>query len=360
MWEANYGKEPFDLRLTVLRMFRRLGLILGVTFVGTVLFGGGYYVKNVLMQTEPVYGASSTYHIVYETGGEKDITKLYINEVTWNYYFGTQLFLEEVRQYLPVGHSYTDAELTEALNAVVPSDLRTFVITAYTQSKEQSLEIAGAVESALVHDFPAQIYEISSISLIDSAREAERVYPDVRPLRAVILSALLSFFFAVVIVLLKEIGDDSIWLPSTLGKRYGLKAVGTLASPELAENIRYLFREKKRIAVCPVQDRVDPAQVLEKLREACGELESLWKEQEWLPAPSPLLCPENCRTLRDVEGILLVLAAGRHGGKQLEYTMEFLKQQDCEITGVLLWDADELLLSVYYGFGHRREKAYEG
>lgn len=360
MWEANYGKEPFDLRLTVLRVFRRLGMILAVTFAGTLVFGGGYYVKNVLLQTEPTYSASSIYHIEYTGSDERDVSKEYINEMTWGSYFGTQLFLEEVRQYLPAGSSYTDAELTGALSAVVPSDLRVLTITVSTQSKEQSLEIASAVESALVHDFAEEIREISSISVIDSAREAKRVYPDVRPLRAVILSALLSFFFAIVFVLLKELGDDSIWLPTTLRKRYGLKAVGTLSDPELEENIRYLFGEKKHIALCPVQDGIDPAQVLEELQEACKGLGALWEEQEWLPAPSPVLCPESCRMLRTAEGILLVLAAGPHGGKQLEYTMEFLKQQDCEITGVLLWGADELLMSVYYGFGHRREKAYEG
>lgn len=360
MWKAEYGKEPFDLRLTVLRVFRRLGLILAVTFAGTVVFGGGYYVKNVLLQPEPTYSASSTYRIEYEVAEEKDVSTVHINEMTWNTYVDTQLFLDEMRQYLPGNPSYTDEELAEALSAVVASNLKVLTVAVITESAEQSLEIASAVEAAMVQDFPEQISEIASISVIDSAREAKRVYPDVRPLRAVILSALLSCFFAVVMVLLKELGDDSIWLPATIRKRYGLKTVGTLNSPELTENIRYLFREKKRIAVCPVQDGIDPAQVLEELQETCRELGPLWEKQEWLPTPAPILCPEGCQTLRDVDGILLVLAAGSHGGKQLEYTMELLGQQDCEITGVILWDADELLLRVYYGFGSRRERAYEG
>ena len=360
MWKAEYGKEPFDLRLTVLRMFRRLGLILAVTLAGTLVFGGGYYVKNVLLQSEPTYRAVSTYRVEYEVAEEKDMSTVHINEMTWNTYVDTKLFLDEVRHYLSGTHSYTDEELTEALSAVLASNLKVLSTVVITESPEKSLEIAGAVEAALVQEFPEQISEISSVSVMDPAREAERVYPDVRPLRAVILSALLSCFFAVVIVLLKELGDDSIWLPTTVRKRYGLKIVGTLCSPELLENISYLFREKKRIAVCPVQDSIDPAQVLEALRETCGESGSLWEEREWLPVPAPVLCPESCRTLRAADGILLVLAAGSHGGKQLEYTMEFLGQQDCEITCVILWNADELLLKAYYGFGGRREKAYEG
>lgn len=51
--EASYGKEPFDLRLEVLCLCRNLWKILAVTVLGAVLFGGGYYVKNVLLQLIP-------------------------------------------------------------------------------------------------------------------------------------------------------------------------------------------------------------------------------------------------------------------------------------------------------------------
>lgn len=350
MWEASYGKEPFDLRLTVLRMFRRIGLILAVTLAGTLVFGGGYYVKNILLRSDPDYSVTSTYRVDYAVAEEKDLSTVHINEMTWNTYVDTQMFLDEVRQYLPDSAAYTDTELTEAISVTVASNLKVVSTVVITESRERSLGIAEAVEKALVQDFPDQISEIVSIFVMDPGEETEEVYPDVRPLRAVILSALLSFFFVSVILLLKELGDDSIWLPATLRRRYSLPTVGTLYSPELAENIRYLFRGKKKIAVCPVQDQLDPSQVLTELKEACGGQEPLWEGREWFPAPSPVLCPESCQSLRTADGILLVVAAGSHAGKQLEYTMEFLEQQGCEITSVILWNADELLLKVYYGF----------
>ena len=64
--EVSYGKEPFDLRLMCLRLCRNLWKILAVTVVGTLLFGGGYYVKNVLLQPDPGYAASSTYKVEYK------------------------------------------------------------------------------------------------------------------------------------------------------------------------------------------------------------------------------------------------------------------------------------------------------
>ena len=63
--EASYGKEPFDLRRPLLRLGRNLWEILALTILGTVLFGGGYYVKNVLLQPDPGYAASSTYKVEY-------------------------------------------------------------------------------------------------------------------------------------------------------------------------------------------------------------------------------------------------------------------------------------------------------
>ena len=57
--------------------------------------------------------------------------------------------------------------------------------------------------------------EITRIKVLDHGDLAEAVVPDVRPVRAVILAAVLSLFFVVVIFLLWELSRDSIWLPAT-------------------------------------------------------------------------------------------------------------------------------------------------
>ena len=80
--EVSYGKEPFDLRLMCLRLCRNLWKILAVTVVGTLLFGGGYYVKNVVLQPDPGYAASSTYKVEYKENPNA-AGAYYINEATW-------------------------------------------------------------------------------------------------------------------------------------------------------------------------------------------------------------------------------------------------------------------------------------
>lgn len=353
MLKASYGKEPFDLRLTVLRLFHRWWLILAVTLLGTLLFGGGYYVKNVIFGSAPNYCATSVYRVEYAIVQEVDLSTVHINEMTWNTYVDTQMFLEQVRRHLPAGVQFTDEELTEAVSAVVASNLRVVSTVVTTASAEESLIIAAAVETAMMQDFSGSISEITSISVMDPAREAEPVYPDVRPLRAAVLSAVLSLFFVVVILLLKELGDDNIWLPSTLRRRYGLLVLGTPNSAALKENMRYLLDGKKKMAVCPVQEDVDAGKVLDELR-ASGGTEVLGSDVEWILVPSPIREPSSCRTLRDADAILLAVSAGNHSGKQLEYVLEYLEQQNCNVTAAILVNADERLLKKYYRFNKDR------
>lgn len=353
MWEGSYGKEPFDLRLTVLRLIAKLDVVLIVTLIGTLLFGGGYYVKNVLLRAEKQYGVTSVYRVEYVVEEEKDVGTVYINEMSWNTYLHSQEFLDAVMTHLKESARSMDSdwadritveEVSEALEAFLASDLRVPSTTVTTDWTAKSLMIARAVEQAMTEDFPAGIREISEIRVIDAPETAEEVIPDVRPGRAFALSAVLTCFFTVVILLLKETGDDNIWLPATVSRRYGVKTAGTLESLELSENLRYFYEGKKRVAVCGMQSDTDPVKLLASLREKCAA-----DMTQWYAVPSPVLCPESCRALREAEGILLAVQAGAHAGKQLEHCLEYLQQQDCKVTSVILLDADEKLIKAYYG-----------
>ncbi len=169
--------------------------------------------------------------------------------------------------------------------------------------------------------------------------------PDVRVGRAFALSAVLSCFFAVLILLLKETGDDGVWLPSTLWKRYGLRAAGTLESKELRENMGYFFSQSSgAVAVCGCQEDIDTSKVLESLKLKCPETVS----GEWFAVPEAPFGEGVCHKLREAKGILLVVRAGSHTGRRLERVLEYLEQQDCQVTAALLWDADERLIRRYY------------
>lgn len=354
MWKGSYGKEPFDLRLTVLRMLYKLPVIAAATILGTLIFGGGYYVKNVLLRGQNCYAATSYYRVEYAVDKVEDMADIYINEMTWNTYMQSKMFLDAVQHHLTGSgaEGMEEQELAGTLRAFVLSDLRVPSVTVTADSPEKALEIARAVDKAMTEELVEQISELRSVRVIDPGNSAEEVIPDVRPGRAFALSAVLSLFFAVILLLLKETGDDSIWLPCSLWRRYGLKAAGTLESKELAENIRYFFDRKsakgelssEKVAVCAVQPQLDIKEVLDVLQRLCPDVVG----ENWFALESPLQCPEVCRELRQAGGILLAVKAGSHAGKQLERVLEYLEQQDCPATAGLLWDADEKLIRRYY------------
>ena len=358
MWEGSYGREPFDLRLTVLRLIACLDKVLVFTLAGTLLFGGGYYVKNVLLRPETLYGVTSVYRVDYVVEEEKDVGVVYINEMSWNTYLQSGEFLDGVMAHIEKNGMSMDSswmdhitreQVSESLTAYLASDLRVPSTTVITDQEAVSLFIARAVEQTMTEEFAESVREISDIRVIDAPESAVEVVPDVRPVRAFVLSAVLSCFFTVVILLLKETGDDNIWLPATIRMRYGVQSAGTLKSPELPENLHHLYEGRKKVAVCGVQAETDPSEILRALRERCGE-----ELEEWFAVPSPIVCPESSRILREADGILLAVQAGAHAGKQTEYCLEYLRGQDCVVTAAVLWNADEKLLRAYY-FGRAAE-----
>lgn len=370
MLQGSYGKEPFDLRLTVLRLLRQMHIIIAVTVLGVAVFGGGYYVKNVLLRGEKQYQVTSVYHLEYDVEKEAEVTTVHINYASWNTYLQSDLFLDALLEHLKSNNTLSDGsklepdkgEVGAMLEAFVQSDLRVPSITVTTTDPEKSVLISKAVETAMVREMNESLKEVTDIQLVSSGT-AKEVIPDVRVGRALALSAILSFFFVVLFLLLKETWEDSIYLPSSVVRRYGLKCVGGLnthtstkaetpnataepvfATKEMQENLKYFFENKSRVAVCPVSEEGNPEEILKALRELCPAVVG----ENWFATPAPLLCPEICGELRDADGILVAVNSGARRGKEFERVIEFIGQQDCEVTAVVLADVDVNLLKWYY------------
>lgn len=353
MWKGSYRNESFDLKLAILRLLLNLHWIVLVTVLGTVLFGGGYYVKNVLLRTEKNYMAEADYMVEYIDSDWYNNGK-YINHMTWNTWVNSKEFTDNMERHLEEQEQNADILAEEnkvVLTVRVDSDLRVPTIMVTSAVPEVCLAVSKAIETTMVEDFAAGMPEdIASIRVIDPADEVAEVIPDVRPLRAFILSAILSFFFAVTVFLLREWGSDSIWLMSTLYTRYGLEVLDTFEDISFVAGNLFYYKDKKRMAVCSVDNGIDTTEVSEYMYEMDKKVTGDdTMENRWIPTPALLLCGEVCETLREADGILLVVKPGMHEGKKLEYVLRYLKQQKCEITCAILWGADEKLSKLYYG-----------
>lgn len=342
MGKGNWGREPFDLRMTVLRMLRRLPMILTIIVVGMICFGGGYLVKTYMLQPDPGYSASAVFFTEY-SDPDWFVKGIYINDYSWNIWLESDELIGYVNKYLPA--PYAKEELANMLEAKIYSDLRVMEIFATTDDPSKADAVIEAVKKAITIDFPAGVSAVDEVRVTDTKAGA-RVVRDIRPVRAFVLGAVLSTFLAIIVFLLVELSEDSIWLPATLGARYGLKQPGVPGTDTFAENIRYFFEGKKQIALCPVETEVDPMEVAKYFQQQ----DLIADDQEFLALPSPVLSPEVVKTLRDADGIMLICRAGSGDARNLEFLLDFLEQQDCKVTAAILWEPDMWLLKNYYRF----------
>lgn len=359
MQDGNYGKEPFDLRLTLLRLTRNLHKIIMVTVAGTVFFGGWYTIKNIFLSGPPEYAALSVYKIAYVDEPSKS-GDYYINEMSWNTYVHSTDFLDAVWKHLEEDTAAYDFAFVESkeqlagmIKAKLDSDVHIPSTIVTTTSQAWSVLVAKAVEETMTQEFVEGNRELSDIRVMTPAKDAPKVEPDVRPVRAFLLAAILSGLFAFSIFLLFELGTDSIWLPATLRMRYGLAAVGTVNSSNFASNMAYRFQGKKRVAVCAVGG-MEPRDVIAKLPDIAEWLDvrEIFCRAEETVAGKICNAEKACSAIA-ADGCLVAVKAGSHAGKPLEYALECLAQQDIPVAAALLWDADEWLIRAYYrGWKH--------
>lgn len=345
MLECHYKKEPLDIRLVMLRLWKQAGIILAGTLLGTLIFGGGYYLRNVALPPTQ-YAATSLYYVEYmlppNTDSTMDAGYSYINHETWNRWMDTREFLDLVYRNLEgTPNAQIDRETMKSyLSAELLTDLKMPDTIVTTPDPELTLRIAAAVEKSILSMVGEQ-YGIESIRVVDPAVSTS-VFNESRPLNACILSAVVSFVFVTAVLALKEIGSDSILLPATLSSRYGLKSLGTVHSKAFDENVRYILRDCAQVGILPVGD-VNLKKVTGRLAEAAQN------ERTCLVAlPELELCPEACETIRGLDGLVLAVESGAGSGKRLEEVLELLAAQDCRVSAALLWEADERLIRRYY------------
>jgi len=342
MREKTWGKEPFDLKFTILRMIRCLPAILGATALGVLLLWGGYYLKNVTFNKDRTYSAEATFFVDYADENWY-VNARYFNDYTWNVWLRSDQFAQALKKYLPESAA-GKADGEDLFVADVPADLRVVVIRSVTKDPETATARIGALKDVLAKDFTEFVEEIREIRMIDS-RDAALDLLDLRLGRAFVLAFVVSFLAAFCGFLIREVMRDVFWLPTSLTDRFGLKSLGIPGEKAYAENFRYAFRDKKKVAVCMAGDGLDAETVIKTLRETYEM--NAW---EFLPVACPLTDPKGAEKLREADGILLVVKAGGVSAQNLGLLLDFLSQQDCPVTAATLWKADAWLVRAYYRF----------
>ncbi|MBQ9136023.1 MAG: hypothetical protein IJX66_08040 [Lachnospiraceae bacterium] len=339
MWKCNFAEEPVDLKLLCLRMMRKAGIILAATIAGALVLGGIFFLK------ETVFSPNMTYQVVGETFIDYipeeayGISRVYITDEAWDSLAKSDAFVESIiSEVSGQGYAVSEEQVRESIDASVVSD--SFVVTTTVYAKEEGLAVAmnAALQNAIV-DFCLPRQEVAESFIMTCPTSAEKREVTKEVLVAALIGAVLGLCGALVVCMVSFLMDDSVYLPVSFEKRYGIPMFGTKESEELSVNAEKLCEEFEKLAVVGICEAVSTEEVTRILQDKVSGIFS---------AGTVLMTKEWLAGLAGADGIVLAVAAGRRDGKQIERTIDFLKKQNVTIVAAVLCNADETLLARYY------------
>lgn len=344
MWECNFAGESMDYKLFWLRFAKKIWVVLTATILGALIIGVPYYLINVAFGDGPEYKIVSEYYLDYAEDNS-GATYDYFNYYTWSEIADTDEFIAILSGLLPEDMFADEDTLRAYTDATVESDTRYLTTTVQTEHPDKTIAIARCMEEAVMVFAKGQ-KEFHSVRVVTAPLEAEKTYPDVRPVRALILGAILGLFVGLLRVCIALVCDDSVYLPRTLEKRYKIKALGCREMDESINNICYATKDTETVTLL-CTGKVTEA----TCNEVLDYMKRGLKDDKCVQLVKDEVLSENFdfTKLRENGVVILLVEAGAKNGKRLERIIEQLNRQDVMIAGGFLLGEDKKLIKHYYG-----------
>ena len=367
MWETKYAREPIDYRLFFLKLLKKIWIFPLAAVIGAVVVGGVYCLVNFGIKDGYKYRARTIYYVTYAddaSGNEYD----YYNYFTWQEVIHSDYFTEGLSK--AMGGSLSKDEIIANTLATVESDVRYLYTKSTAGSVDEAIRLEKEVEKLMLA-FPDGKKEFESIVIVDEPGEDDT--EDVSLIfvkRAVIFGAVIGLIAAVIISIFYACVDTSVYLPSTLEKRYGIPALGALSMKEFEANVREFLGDKKKVAV--IKADTTPEKIkqvysgeegdvsldirsMKKLISHNGEdslIDALSGDFEKVVFEDIFSdkTEENVYSkIKECDAAVIIAKAGAHNGKKIERIIEQLARQEIKPAAFALAGEDEWLIRSYYG-----------
>ena len=369
----DYDKQSMDLKRLFLRMQGKIWLLIMLIVLGAVIGGVGYQIARATRMPITSEAVSKLY-ISFAADENGDVYQYY-NGYTWNELLDTDPIMEKIEDNL--SDDYTAQEVIEATKAEILSDIRLLTVTVQGADEKTVREIQSAVESGLM-DYSKESEELKRIEVIRSM-EPERVYWDDKTVTAGVLSAVAFAIVGIFVLTIFYVMDDAVYVQADVEKRYKTRALGMMMKSqkglqpyarELIANITYVLGEQREFVLIDMDGHADVRTMeLERWLNAGenefiggdGEMGGLtWtlpkpegeteREDAWKAVPfnESVITAEDCAKIRSLKGAILLLPYGTDVSKKTERVLNLLKNQDCDVIGMIITQADEDFLNSYY------------
>ena len=375
----DYKNRGMDLKRFTLYFQKKIWIILLLILVGGMIGAISYrMIRTMKMPVE--YESVSKLYITFNQDENGDVYQYY-NGYTWNELLDTDPILIAIMNHLT---GYEEEEVKDAASAEILSDIRLLTITVKGDSEKMVREIQAAVEEGLA-DYADQSEELRKIVTIRSDMP-KRIYWSDDTTKALIAGAVLfglvSFFvFGFMYVL-----DDGVYVQADVERRYPYKALGIMTRNqkglqpfvrELKADLLYVMGDSRDMLLLDMDNHGELRQAdMDKLlnweeggnlggdKDIGGEL--VWhvrkededeEDEDILPEPKEWkitvfnesdMGEEQCAAIRKNGGVILLIPFGNDVSRKTERMLSFLKNQDCNVYGIIVTEADEEYLNRYF------------
>lgn len=379
MKNDEFRKEGIDLKRFSLYFSKKIWIVLLMILIGGGLGALTYQVvKSVNMPVE--YQAVSKLYIKFGSDPTGQVYQYY-NGYTWNELIDSDPMLNCIMGYIP---SYDKQEVADSTKAEILSDIRLLTITVTGQDEKSVREIQGAVESGLA-GYATISDEIDGITTIKSVPPT-RIYWVDRTTESLILGAVIFGIVSLLIFGFRFALNEGIYVQSDISKRYSYKALGVMPRNqkglqpylnELKANILHSLGKSRTLIAIDLDNHADlRAQDLERilnweeggalsgLENVSGEL--VWhvndeddfadlldkdKKVEWTITAlnESEVSNKDIEKIRKAKGAILMVPFGNSSAaRKLERIIGLFRNQDIDIYGIVISEADEEYLNRYY------------
>lgn len=327
--DEGFWQEGMDEKRFALWFINKTGIFIAAALAGALFAGGIYLLVRALTAGPEQYRAEVLYSIVYDIREDDEVLKEFVNEYnayTWGDMMRSDRIMEEV---LPLVPDADRSVIEASVSTEIVSDPQ--FLTAYftTEDSDLSNRIAAAYNQAMVTF--GQTMQDRGLTAIEvwKAVPAQLVETENQVWNAVALGLVLGIFAGIVGLCIWYVTDDTLLLGADVKKCCGLPMYGYRTR---RLDIRWETLLNQNLTRCGETTGFCEAK-LEDILSARADYEKLGK----LPA---LICAEWGTAKRS----------------QLAFAIDQLSMQGVTVSGVILEEADETFLRLYYGRGRKEEQ----
>lgn len=369
--KEKYMNESLDLKSFYLRFIKKLWIVPVAALVGALIGAGIYYLANFTFGPEKEYEQKSQFYLSYSeeaymTRGDGGTLIDSYNSYTWENHImnSDEILLETMKTLQAEGVDVTKEEVSASIKAEAPSDYRILVVTVRNTDSDLVGKITDATIKSL-EKFIGLIVDGKLEYVFDSIRLSSKgdivpVKIDNRIANAAIFGAALAALLAVIVLLLLDALDDSVYVPEECEKRYNIPVLGVLSSKGEIDDVlknelaaaydKYASGAQNAffISTDSLEDYERSGRDLDVLKNVLGNGRSD-NVSKITPMEIPGKVLENYRKIGGSDGVILGVPMGKKNGTMTEHVISQLRKHDCKILGIVIVRANEKFIKRYYG-----------